>query len=296
MNQVKKEKFTIKQFNELYPDDDSCLQEIFNKNYGNQLYCIECNNSFSYHKVSNRKCYACAYCGNQIHPLANTIFHKSSTSLKSWFFAIFLFSTSKNGISAKELERQLGVTYKTAYRMGQQIRKLFNESVDLLKKDIEVDETYIGGKESNKHYDKKTSNTQGRSLAKKTAVVGALERKGNIIAKVVRDTTSATIKPFIRDNVHINSNIHTDEYRSYKNINKLGYTHLQVEHGKKQWVNSDSYTNSIEGFWSQLKRSINGTYHFVSPKHLQSYVNEFSFRYNKRNQITPIFKSILQLV
>ena len=296
MDNVKKEKFTIKQFNELYPDDDSCLQEIFNKNYGNQLHCIECNNHFSYHKVGNRKCYACAYCGNQIHPLANTIFHKSSTSLKSWFFAIFLFSTSKNGISAKELERQLGVTYKTAYRMGQQIRKLFNESIDLLKGDIEVDETYIGGKESNKHYDKKTSNTQGRSLAKKTAVVGAVERKGNIIAKVVGDTTSTTIKPFIRDNIQINSNIHTDEYRSYKNINKLGYNHSQVEHGKKQWVNGDSYTNSIEGFWSQLKRSINGTYHFVSPKHLQSYVNEFSFRYNKRDQITPIFKSILQLV
>ncbi len=126
---MKKEKFTIKQFNEKYQNDDICLSEIFLNKYSESKYCPDCENSFSFHKVSNRKCYACSYCGYQLHPLADTIFHKSSTSLKSWFYAMFLFSTSKNSVSAKELERQLGVTYKTAWRMAKQIRTLFEESI-----------------------------------------------------------------------------------------------------------------------------------------------------------------------
>jgi ribosomal protein L24E len=133
MKKPKQEKFTIKQFNEMYPNDDACLQQIFTNRFGSEKECKECGNAFKYYKVSDRKCYACAFCGHQIHPLAGTIFHKSSTTLKNWFFAIFLFSASKNGVSAKELERQLGVTYKCAYRIGQQIRKLFEN------KDIKPD-------------------------------------------------------------------------------------------------------------------------------------------------------------
>ena len=133
MDKIKKEKFTIKQFNEKYIDDNACLHQIFLNRYSYLENCPKCNDKFSYHKVTDRKCYACAYCGNQLHPLADTIFHKSSTSLKNWFYAIFLFSTSKNGVSAKELERQLGVTYKCAYRIAKQIRKLFDENVSMLK-------------------------------------------------------------------------------------------------------------------------------------------------------------------
>jgi transposase-like protein len=126
---MKQEKFMIKQFNNKYPDDEACLHDVFLNRYKNVKKCPECGNSFSFHKVAGRKCYACANCGHQLHPLATTIFHKSSTPLKSWFYAIFLFSISTNGVSGKELERQLGVTYKCAYRMGQQIRKLFDENV-----------------------------------------------------------------------------------------------------------------------------------------------------------------------
>ena len=172
---MKKEKFTIKHFNQRFCNDDACLEEIFSNRFGHLENCPACEAKFSFHKVSDRKCYSCAYCGHQIHPLANTIFHKSPTPLRSWFFAIFLFAASKNGVSAMELHRQLGVTYKCAYRMAQQIRKLFEEENNTkLKNEVEVDETYYGGKEINKHASKKTPNTQGRLTKKKTPILAAV--------------------------------------------------------------------------------------------------------------------------
>lgn len=261
-----KEKFTIKQFNEKYIDDNSCLHQLFLNRYSRLENCPECSSKFSYYKVTDRKCYACAYCGHQLHPLAGTIFHKSSTSLKNWFYAIFLFSTSKNVVSAKELERQLGVTYKCAYRITKQIRKLFDENVSILTNIVEIDETYVGGKEANKHQHKKTPNNQGRSLKTKSAVLGAVERQGNIIAKVVNHTQSSIVKPFVRNNICIIAEVKTDEYKAYNPLGNLGYKYHKVDHGKGEYVKGNTHTNNLEGFWSQLKRSINGTYHSVSPK------------------------------
>ncbi len=158
---MKKEKFTINDFNKKYSNENACLHQVFLNRYDNLENCPECKSKFSFHKVSDRKCYACAYCGYQIHPLSNTIFHKSSTSLKNWFFAIFLFSNSKNSISAKELERQLVVTYKCAYRMTQQIRKLFEEEIDTLNNATEVDKSYCIGRKSNKDNQKNKTNSRG---------------------------------------------------------------------------------------------------------------------------------------
>lgn len=293
---MKKEKFTKKDFDKFFANDEVCLNKIFELKYINTTICNKCNKPFKYHKLNNLKLYSCQFCGHNIAPTANTIFHKSSTSLKDWFYAIYLFSVSKNGVSGKELERQLGVTYKTAWRMANRIRKLFDEDINPLGNIVEVDETYCGGKEHNKHFEKKTPNNQGRSIKTKTPIIGAVERKGNIIAKVVGDTKSSTIKPFVKRNIKLTAEVKTDEYPAYIPLKKLGYEHDTVNHGKKQYVKGNTHTNNLEGFWSQLKRSINGTYHFVSPKYLQSYVNEFSFRYNRRNDKNPIFFSIIPKV
>lgn len=214
-------KFTIKDFNKKYKTDDDCLHEIFLKNFGNQAQCKTCNKAFKYYKVTGRKCYSCSYCGHQIYPLANTIFHKSSTPLKSWFYAIFLFSVSKNGVSGKELERQLGVTYKCAYRIARQVRKLFSNT-NKLNGIVEIDETYMGGKESNKHKSKKTKNTQGRSLKTKVPIIGAVEREGNIIAKVVCSTQDNIVRQFVREHIEIHSEVYTDEYKAYNSLNSMG--------------------------------------------------------------------------
>ena len=187
-----------------------------------------------------------------------------------------------------ELQRQLGFTYKTAWRIAKQIRQLFKEANSAFSKTTELDETYIGGKGGN--------NKRGRGSENKTPVFGMVERKGSIKATVVGDTKMKTVMPIIRGNVALGTEIMTDEYLPYRSLTKEGYKHQTVNHGSKEYVRGDVHTNTLEGFWSQLKRSINGTYHAVSPKYLQTYVNEFSYRYNRRFYPIPLFHLMLSRV
>lgn len=279
-------KYTIKDFNRDFPNDDACLDYVFDKNYGKDFECPECHKT-GFYRVKERKCYACAWCGYQIHPLAHTIFHKSSTNLQTWFHAIFLMSTSKNGVSAKEIERQTGVTYKTAWRMQRQIRMLMKPGSDPLKGTVEIDDTYIGGKRPGK---------RGRGAAGKTPVFGMVEREGSVKAKVMNDLKKRRVEPIIVENIEKNSQVFTDEFQSYKGIHKLDFDHDVVKHGIKQYVKGNVHTNTIEGFWSQLKRSIHGTYHSVSPQHLQLYVDEFAYRYNLRKSEIPLFFHLMDRV
>lgn len=280
-------KFARKQFDEKFPNDDACLENLFRNKYTNTINCKKCKKVAHYYKVTGRKCYACEHCGYQIHPLSKTIFYRSSTPLKDWFYAIFLFGHSKNGVAAKELERQLGVTYKCAWRMANKIRTLFAQSKNTFSGTVEVDETYIGGKARGK---------RGRGSENKTPVVGAVERQGKVVAKVTPNTKAKTILPIIKESVKAGSRVITDEYVSYNKLTSLGYVHDTVHHASKQYVIGDAHTNTIEGFWSQLKRSIDGTYHSVSKKYLQFYVNEFVFRYNLRHQTTFFVFSEMMLL
>lgn len=276
-------KFTIKEFHEAYPNDDACLEELFQQRYGDLTNCPKCERDTRFYRVRGKRCYKCNFCGYDLSPTAGTIFHKSSTSLKNWFFAIYLFANSKNGVSAKELERHLGVTYKTAWRMAKQIRLLFqdqDQDGEPLDSIVEADETYVGGRRKG---------TRGRGAAGKTPVIGIVERGGEVKAIVSENTKAATIEPFITANVEKGTQLMTDEYRSYSRISLHGYHHQKVNHGSGQYVVGDVHTNTIEGFWSQLKRSINGTYHSVAPKYLQHYVDEFAYRYNLRNSESHLF-------
>lgn len=270
-------KYTIKDFNKEFQTDRDCMDYIIKARFGNaKIYSVK----------GRQSVYATAD-GKHISPLSGTIFESSSTSLKLWFYAIFLFSTSKNGVSAKELQRQLGVTYKCAWRMANQIRKGFSENGLSLFGTVEADETYIGGKGGH--------NKRGRGAENKTPVFGLVERKGRVTAKVVPNVQTKTIQPIINKTVVRGSDLMTDEYNIYNQVKRNGYNHQVIHHAIKEYVRDTVHTNCMEGFWSQLKRSIGGTYHAVSPKHLQTYVDEFSFRYNRRQE-QSLFSSVLEAV
>ncbi len=280
-------RYTIDTLHEQFPDDDSCLDFMFAQQYSDLLACPKCGVSNPrYYRVRGRKCYACNDCGYQLSPLANTIFHKSDTSLKKWFYAIYLFSVGKNGVSAKEIERHLGITYKTAWRMAKQIRLMMQQGNNPLSGIVEIDETYIGGKHRG---------NEGK-FDNKTAVIGMVEKKkysGQIAAIATKRADATIALPFIRAMAKQGAEIQTDESKIYHRV-KREYYHRYVNHSKEEYSKGGVSTNTIEGFWSQMKRSIDGTYHCVSPKYLQFYVNEFVYRYNHRD--VAAFPALMEVV
>ena len=280
-------KYTITQFNKDFPDDDACLEWLRNQLYPKMIDCPICSKPTKHHRIQTRKVYGCDYCGRQVSPTAGTIFEHSPTPLKLWFYAIFLMSATRCGISAKQIERETGVTYKTAWRMFHQIRSLLQEDTQLLTGEVEVDETYIGGKRHGK---------RGRGAEGKAKVVGAVQRKGRIIAQVIPDVKTHTLVPFMSRNISRQSILYTDTFPSYDHMARLGYRHLRIAHFAKEYVRGRVHTNNIEGFWSLLKRGIGGVYHSVSEKHLQSYINEYVFRYNHRNDEKSMFLTVLEKV
>lgn len=278
------ERYTIAHFNNDFPDDDICLEWLKNQFYPNGIFCETCGRITKHHKDTGRRSYSCDYCGHHVHPTASTIFEKSTTPLRFWFYAIYQMSSTRCGISAKQLQRELGVTYKTAWRMFKQIRTLLQDTIQPMSGQVEIDETYIGGRRHGK---------RGRGAAGKTPVLGITERKGEVSATRVNDLKSSTVYPLIKKRVLPQSMIYTDEFPMYDKLHKQGYHHKRVHHASKVWVMGDAHTNTIEGFWSVLKRGINGVYHAVSEKYLQSYIDEYAFRYNHRKDEHPMFLTIL---
>lgn len=286
-------RYTVEQFNEQFPNDDACFLAIAERRYpGGMARCEKCDAVRKHHRVSDRKAFACDHCGNHSFPMAGTIFEKTTTKLRLWFYAMYLMASTRCGISAKQIQRETGVTYKCAWRMFKQIRSLLAEDFQMEGSSIEADESYFGGKRKNRHGKR---GMRGRDNDEKTPVFGMVERGGRVLAFVTPDAKAATLFPIITERIMPQSTVFTDDYPVY---DKLGvhanrYEHKRIQHKQKIYVMGDVHTQTIEGFWSLVKRGIGGVYHSVSRKYLQTYLNEYSFRYNRRNSGNLIFHAVL---
>ncbi len=279
--------YTIRDFEKQFPTDAACLDFLKTARWPRGVPCKICGKITKHHRITGRSCYSCDWCGTQVYPLAGTIFHKSPTSLRSWFHAMFLMASTRCGISAKQLERELGVTYKTAWRIFTHVRSLMDEKPRKLSGQVEVDETYVGGKRHGK---------RGRGAAGKTIAMGMVKRQGRIVVKVVPDVKGKTLMANVTKHITPKSTIFTDDMSSYGGLRLAGFRHLKVKHSAKVYVEGIAHTNTVDGFWSLAKRGIDGTHHAISPKYLQAYLNEYGFRYNHRNDDQPLFMTILDRV
>jgi len=279
---------TIKQFFDKYPNDDVCLEHIMKIRYGLSGHCDKCDKDTNYSRLSSQRAYSCQWCGNHLYPCVGTLFERSRTSLQLWFYAIYLFANTRSGVSAKELERQLGVTYKTAWRMAKEIRKHMGKVSGSggLSGVVEVDETMIGGKRLG-------INKRGRGAENKTVIMGMVERNNKLRTTRPPNLKMETLHGIIEDNVETGSELHTDEFRSYKGLDKKGYTHKTINHSRKEYQRDDVHVNTLENFWARLKLSIKGTHIHVSDKYLQNYVNEFEYRFNSRKNPHLMFDELI---
>jgi transposase len=285
-------KYTIKQFFAEFSSDDVCLTRIMEVRYGLRHVCGKCGKDATFHKLADRRAFSCANCGDHVYPCAGTIFQDSRTSLQSWFYAIYLFINTRHGVSGKELQRTLGVTYKTAWRMGQQIRDLMAKAdgFEMLKGHVEADEAYVGGHRPGK---------RGRGAAGKTIVMGLKERGGKLTTAVILDVKKDTLRAVVLDNVEPGSIVSTDELYSYGLLEGDGYKHGAVKHGAKEWSYYDyrhdatHHTNHVESFWKLFKASVRGTHIHVSSQHMARYLGEFSFRSNHRAMQGAMFDLLI---
>jgi hypothetical protein len=282
--------YTFKQFQAEYPNDGACLKQIMEIQYGGEeTDCPVCDKRMQFHPMTKRRAYACQGCGHHIYPAAGTIFHKSRTKLTIWFFAMYLLTSTRHGVAAKEIQRQTGVTYKCAWRICHELRKLM-ASADARGpiggdgRHVEADETLVGGAVRKRG--------PGQHRARKTVVFGMVERDGRLRAGPVPDESTFTLEPIILENVAKGTTITTDGHAAYKGL-RHSYTHEAVNHDAKEYVRGIHHTNTIEGHWSLLKRAIKGTHVHISSKHAWKYIAEFSYRRNMRHSHTAMFNLLV---
>jgi transposase len=269
---------TLREFLAEFPTEEACLDHLMATRFGHEHDCGKCGRFAKFYRVEKRRSFACNWCGHQVFPTAGSPFDRTRTPLRDWFFVMFLFVTTRNGVAAKEVERQLGVTYKTAWRMCREIRDYMasldgSAPVGGPGQIVEIDESYIGGRR------------KGRGTkAGKALVFGAMERGGDVITKVVPNNKKSSLLPAVTESVVPGSIIHSDELMTYRNIPSMGFEHHTANHSMEDWVGpTGGHVQSLEGFWAALKRGINGTHIHVSQKHLPKYLGEFEYRWNMRH-------------
>jgi len=280
-------KYTFKDFQAEYPNDAACLKRIMEIQWGGETtLCAHCDKRTKFHPMGKRRAYACQECGHHIYPCAGTIFHKSRTKLTVWFFAMYLMTSTRHGIAAKEIERQTGVTYKCAWRICHELRKLMAQADSHrggpLSGHVEIDETLVGG-----------VRPREQKMENKTIIMGMVERGGRIKAGPVPDATTYTLEGIINENVKEGSIVSTDKWRSYSGL-RHGYEHGTVDHGAKEYVKGIHHVNTLESHWSLFKRAVKGTHVHISSKHAWKYISEFSYRRNMRHSHWAMFNLLIQ--
>lgn len=264
-----------------FSDEKVCKEHLEKLRWNGKVTCPHCNHGKVYTTSAGYKC-ANPECYKKFTVTVGTFFENTKIPLSKWFVAIYIATSHKKGIASLQLARDISVTQKTAWFMLQRIREMLKQNApEMLEGIVEVDETFIGGKNKNRNENKKIKGSQGRSVKDKTPVLGLFQRNGMITSKPIKNTNSETIQPIINETVKKGSQLVTDEWLGYTGLDK-NYEHNIINHSAKQYVNGIFHTNTVEGFWSLLKRGIIGIYHQVSEKHLNKYCGEFSFRYNTR--------------
>ncbi|HLK28958.1 MAG TPA: IS1595 family transposase [Puia sp.] len=289
-------KLTINQFRTAYPNDDACLDKIFQLRFNN-LICPKCESDNKFKRVEGRRSYFCPNCAFQIYPTKDTIFEKSTTSLLDWFLIIYMQCTTRNGVSAKEIERTLNVCYKTALRMAHQIKILMaDKRMPKLTGTVQIDESWFGMKLANKHAKerKEIYESGNTKFDNKVGVMGFINDKKQIKFEVMTDIKS--YRERVKANVDANATIVTDSHAGYSGLNLHYIKHEVINHIENEYKRGEYTTNNIENAWSNLKRTIKGTHIHVSAKHLQKYVDEVAFRMMQREKQDEMFDIVLSHV